>query len=121
MADNNQTLQKLQKEISSLKRKRNEIDNSIKDLEAKRRKMLLRDHKKVYRIKCTPSKSNHVEHYTGVFSTYEKALKCIPESGNSHDDDDNCTWFYHVVEKDGSLDLMTNLDKHPSNFPYAGW
>jgi hypothetical protein len=74
-----------------------------------------------YTISCRPSKSDHCPHTTGLFSTPEFAESFIPEKGNSHDFDDNVTWYYQVsvVSADKISDSeFKDLDTNPYGFPY---
>ena len=109
-----------------------DINNEINLLKEKRQTLLEKKSDLIknsqtifFKILCTPSKSNHVTHQVGLFKSAEEAKKYIG-NGSSYDDDDRCTWNYHVVTclsnelKDHEF-LKMGKESLPLSFPYSGW
>ncbi len=113
-------MEELNTKLVELYSRKRIIENNIQELEKKKRKLLSKKHDVVFRILCTPSKSNHVTHTQGYFSTYEKAKNMIPKDGSSYDDEDNCRWRYTIVSEKSEENMMGNIDKPLQNFPYYG-
>jgi len=116
MSRTSQKIAKVNEQIGTLKEDRQKLIDRY-NLEKQQEQDIY------FTIRCIPSKSNHCQHTTGLFSTYDKAFACLPESLSSHDSDDNCSWFYSIecIKSDKVSNFYNELDKHDDRFPYSGW
>ena len=112
-----------EQEIVALQEKIKDDEKKLKNLKEKYDLEKKQAQKLYYTIRCKPSKSDHCEHTKGLFSTFDKALACLPVSHSSHDSEDDCTWYYSVETKqsDNLNNYYDSLDKSPEYFPYTGW
>jgi len=117
----NDRLKSINKSLKVLEENKKEINKSINKLEKEKNKILLENHKHIYRILCTPDRSNHIQYRTGYFSTFEKANHFIPEGKKYYDTDDNCHWTYSVVVEKSTGWAMKQLDNPPEDVGYCGW
>jgi hypothetical protein len=75
----------------------------------------------IYTIRCRPNRHNHLDHYVGIFTTYEEAIYFIPPGFVSTDLNNDCTWHYSV-EIFESYTLPGGISPViPKYFPYRGW
>ena len=122
MANVEEKIKGIDKELSKLHKKEGEIKAEIDMLEKEKLKNLSKKHKNVYRILCKPNRRNNRTHYIGAFSTSKKAQSFIPRNGRSRDGDSGCIWTYSVVKVKATDDFLGSLDDDPPEyFPYTGW
>jgi hypothetical protein len=115
-------------DIEGIKQQLHLCESQLKELNAKKQKLVIELNDKmhvectsVFAIKAKPSRNDHVEHYACFFSSEEKAIKRLPDLQQSHDYDDNVTWFYSVEKVSADRFNLLNLDVVPRDFPYSGW